>query len=73
MEEIDGQHLRALGGAFIRVRQAVVLALVITAALWLLAIATSGTLTRPGVGPVPQPVTHVTVAPAAGRLHMGAR
>ena len=73
MEEIDGRHLRALGGTFIRVRQGVVLALVVTAALWLLAIAASGTLARSGVGSVPRPVTDVTVVPAAGRLHLGAR
>ena len=66
MEEIDGRHLRALGGAFIRVKQGMALALVITAALWLLAIAASGSLGRGGAGEVPQPVTNVTVVPAAG-------
>ena len=66
MEEIDGQQIRVLGAGFIRVRQSVVLTvLVVVAALWLLAAVVDGHGMRAaseGSGSVPQ----VTVAPAAG-------
>jgi hypothetical protein len=66
MEEIDGRHIRELGGRFIRVRQSVVLAvLLVAAALWLAAAVVEGHgLAVPDSGTVSVP--HVTVGPAAG-------